>query len=49
MSQEVPQTEKCHTCTHHGEKHHHHHDQKFTNEKSLVVLDVKPIGVETDL
>lgn len=47
MSQEA--TQQCHMCQHHDQKHHNHHDQKFTNEKSLVVLDVKPKGEETNL
>lgn len=47
MSSEAAQ--QCHNCQHHEEKHHHHHDKKFTNEKSLVVLDIKPKAVETDL
>lgn len=47
MSEEANQA--CHNCQHHGEKNHHHHDQKFTNEKSLVVLDVRPMDADTNL
>ncbi len=47
MSEEANQT--SHNCQHHGEKHHHHHGQKFTNEKSLVVLDVRPMDADTNL
>ena len=47
MSHEA--NKEAHCCQHHDEKHHKHHEQKFTNEKSLVVLDIKPKDENTDL